>query len=203
RGANVEIIYYDQEREQLDPERTIFDTLGEGNDTVTVNGRSRHVNAYLRDFLFPAERALAPVKALSGGERNRLLLARLFTKPANVLVLDEPTNDLDLETLEILEAELVRWPGTILLVSHDRAFLDNVVTSTLVFEGGGRIQEYVGGYEDWVRQRGAQSRERDSDRLRPVTPGMSPDAAFLSEEREAAAPRKLSYRERRELEELP
>ena len=137
RGANVEVAYYDQQREQLDPERTVFDTLGDGNDTVTVDGQSRHVNAYLRDFLFPAERAQSPVKALSGGERNRLLLARLFTRPANLLVLDEPTNDLDLETLELLEAQLVEWPGTLLLVSHDRAFLDNVVTSTFVFEGGG------------------------------------------------------------------
>ncbi len=155
RGANVQVAYYDQQREQLDPERTVFDTVGDGNDTVTVNGGSRHVNAYLRDFLFPPERASAPVKALSGGERNRLLLARLFTRPANVLVLDEPTNDLDLETLELVEAELVRWPGTLLLVTHDRVFLDNVVTSTLVFEGGGRVQEYVGGYEDWLRQRDA------------------------------------------------
>ena len=153
RGANVEVAYYDQQREQLDPERTVFDTLGDGNDTVTVDGRSRHVNAYLRDFLFPAERAQSPVKALSGGERNRLLLARLFTRPANLLVLDEPTNDLDLETLELLEAQLVEWPGTLLLVSHDRAFLDNVVTSTFVFEGGGRVEEYLGGYADWLRQR--------------------------------------------------
>ena len=144
QGANVQVAYYDQQREQLDPERTVFDTVGEGNDTVTANGRSRHVNAYLSDFLFPPERAQSPVKSLSGGERNRLLLARLFTRPANVLVLDEPTNDLDLETLELLEAELVNWPGTLLLVSHDRVFLDNVVTSTLVFEGGGRVQEYVG-----------------------------------------------------------
>ena len=144
-GANVQIAYYDQQREQLDPERTVFDTIGEGNDTVTANGRTRHVNAYLSDFLFSKERASSPVKALSGGERNRLLLARLFTRPANVLVLDEPTNDLDLETLELLEEELVEWPGTLLLVSHDRAFLDNVVTSTIVFEGGGQVQEYVGG----------------------------------------------------------
>ena len=136
-GANVQVAYYDQQREQLDPERTVFDTVGDGNDTVTVNGRTRHVHGYLRDFLFPPERARSPVKALSGGERNRLLLARLFTRPANVLVLDEPTNDLDLETLELLEAQLVEWPGTLLLVSHDRAFLDNVVTSTLVFEGDG------------------------------------------------------------------
>ena len=154
-GANVQVAYYDQQREQLDPERTVFDTIGDGNDTVTANGRARHVHGYLQDFLFPPERARSPVKALSGGERNRLLLARLFTRPANVLVLDEPTNDLDLETLELLEAQLVEWPGTLLLVSHDRAFLDNVVTSTLVFEGDGRVQEYVGGYEDWLRQRAA------------------------------------------------
>ena len=158
RGANVEVAYYDQQREQLDPERTVFDTLGDGNDTVTVDGRSRHVNAYLRDFLFPAERAQSPVKALSGGERNRLLLARLFTRPANLLVLDEPTNDLDLETLELLEAQLAEWTGTLLLVSHDRTFLDNVVTSTFVFEGNGRVQEYLGGYADWVRQRPATCR---------------------------------------------
>ena len=152
-GANVQIAYYDQQREQLDPERTVFDTVGEGNDTVTINGQPRHVNSYLRDFLFGPERARSPVKALSGGERNRLLLARLFTRPANVLVMDEPTNDLDLETLELLEAQLVEWPGTLLLVSHDRVFLDNVVTSTIVFEGDGRIEEYVGGYADWLRQR--------------------------------------------------
>jgi ATP-binding cassette subfamily F protein uup len=158
RGANVQVAYYDQQREQLDPERTVFDTVGDGNDTVTVNGEPRHVNGYLRDFLFPAERARSPVKALSGGERNRLLLARLFTRPANVLVLDEPTNDLDLDTLELLEAQLVEWPGTLLLVTHDRVFLDNVVTSTLVFEGEGRVAEYVGGYVDWQRQRHAASR---------------------------------------------
>jgi ATP-binding cassette subfamily F protein uup len=140
-GSNVQIAYYDQQREQLDPERTVFDTVGEGNDTVTVNGNARHVHSYLRDFLFPPERAYSPVRALSGGERNRLLLARLFTRPANVLVLDEPTNDLDLETLELLEAQLVDWPGTLLLVSHDRAFLDNVVTSTFAFEGHGRVPE--------------------------------------------------------------
>src|SRR6185295_4821829 len=155
RGANVQIAYYDQQREQLDPERTVFDTVGDGNDTVTVNGRTQHVHGYMRDFLFSPERVNSPVKALSGGERNRLLLARLFTRPANVLVLDEPTNDLDIETLELLEAFLTDWPGTLLLVSHDRRFIDNVVTSTLVFEGGGRVTEYVGGYEDWLRQRRA------------------------------------------------
>ncbi len=202
RGANVQVAYYDQQREQLDPERTVFDTVGDGNDTVTVNGGSRHVNAYLRDFLFPPERAAAPVKALSGGERNRLLLARLFTRPANVLVLDEPTNDLDLETLELVEAELVRWPGTLLLVSHDRMFLDNVVTSTLVFEGGGRVQEYVGGYDDWLRQRDrAPGGVEGADRAAPVPSGASPTATGKTTAPEAA--RKLSYRERRELEALP
>ena len=155
RGVNVQVAYYDQQREQLDPEQTVFDTIGEGSEIITVNGKPRHVNGYLRDFLFPPERARSPVKALSGGERNRLLLARLFTRPANVLVLDEPTNDLDLETLELLENRLVEFPGTLLLVSHDRAFLDNAVTSTLVFEGDGRVQEYAGGYEDWLRQRPA------------------------------------------------
>ena len=154
RGANVEVAYYDQQREQLDPDRSVVDTIGDGNDTVTVNGQPRHVHGYLQDFLFSPERARSPVRALSGGERNRLLLARLFTRPANVLVLDEPTNDLDLETLELLEQQLVEWPGTLLLVSHDRRFLDNVVTSTVVFEGGGQSQEYVGGYEDWLRQIG-------------------------------------------------
>jgi ATP-binding cassette subfamily F protein uup len=199
QGANVQVAYYDQQREQLDPERTVFDTVGEGNDTITANGRSRHVNAYLRDFLFPPERAQSPVKALSGGERNRLLLARLFTRPANLLVLDEPTNDLDLETLELLEAELVRWPGTLLLVSHDRVFLDNVVTSTLVFEGGGRIQEYVGGYADWLRQRPALV-PIERPELPRVTGDQAPDAAAS---RGTSAPRKLTYKERREFEELP
>jgi ABC transport system ATP-binding/permease protein len=198
RGVNVDVAYYDQQREQLDLERTVFDTVGEGNDTVTTNGRTRHVNAHLRDFLFPPERAQSPVRALSGGERNRLLLARLFTRPANVLVLDEPTNDLDLETLELLEAQLVDWPGTLLLVSHDRAFLDNVVTSTFVFEGGGRVQEYVGGYADWLRQRpqpaDAASSRTNAARTADVapTPGRRPEAV-----------RKLSYNERRELHDLP
>src|SRR5205823_4914018 len=189
---NVQIAYYDQQREQLDPERTVFDTVGEGNDTVTANGRTRHVHAYLRDFLFSDDRARSPVKALSGGERNRLLLARLFTRPANVLVLDEPTNDLDLETLELLEEQLAEWPGTLLLVSHDRVFLDNVVTSTLVFEGGGRVQEYVGGYEDWLRQRDVPD----------VRLGQTAPSGPRSRSREAvsSAAKKLSYRERRELE---
>ncbi|MBI3403160.1 MAG: ATP-binding cassette domain-containing protein [Acidobacteria bacterium] len=203
-GANVQIAYYDQQREQLDPDCTVFDTIGEGNDTVTVGGQTRHVHGYLCDFLFSDERARSPVKALSGGERNRLLLARLFTRPANVLVLDEPTNDLDLETLELLEDELVEWPGTLLLVSHDRAFLDNVVTSTLVFEGDGRVQEYVGGYEDWLRQRSPAGRPPASERPRGVRrldrrglgAGDQPD-------RHHAANKKLSYKEQRELDALP
>jgi len=203
RGANVQVAYYDQQREQLDPERTVFDTVGDGNDTVTVDGGSRHVNAYLRDFLFPPERASAPVKALSGGERNRLLLARLFTRPANVLVLDEPTNDLDLETLELVEAELVRWPGTLLLVSHDRVFLDNVVTSTLVFEGGGRVQEYVGGYDDWLRQRdAAPGGVEGADRAVQVPSGTRSRTATATTT-ELKTAKKLSYRERLELEALP
>ena len=204
RGANVEIAYYDQQREQLDPERTVFATIGDGNDTVTVNGRTRHVNAYLADFLFPQARAGSPVKALSGGERNRLMLARLFTRPANVLILDEPTNDLDIETLELLEEQLAEWPGTLVLVSHDRALLDNVVTTTFAFEGGGEVQEYVGGYEDWVRQR--RKPDAGSRRTRPASgamPGDSrgkPDALGASA---AVASRKLSYKEQRELEAAP
>src|SRR5215470_15122315 len=205
-GANVQVAYYDQQREQLDPEKSVFATIGDGNDRVTVNGRTRHVNAYLADFLFPLERASSPVKSLSGGERNRLLLARLFTRPANVLVLDEPTNDLDLETLELLEAELVEWPGTLLLVTHDRAFLDNVVTSTFVFEGDGRVQEYVGGYEDWVRQRRAETVRLKPDttdpkvRLKPDTTDRKvrskPDTTgTVGTGTVAVRPKKLSYKE--------
>jgi ATP-binding cassette subfamily F protein uup len=222
-GANVQIAYYDQQREQLDPERTVFDTVGEGNDTVTANGRTRHVHAYLRDFLFSDERARSPVKALSGGERNRLLLARLFTRPANVLVLDEPTNDLDVETLELLEETLVEWPGTLLLVSHDRAFLDNVATSTIVFEGDGRVQEYVGGYEDWLRQRAGATGGKRPDggrRGRSGPDGGKGTAAapaprggtggFKAAAERAAAgtvatasKKKLSHKEQRELDALP
>ena len=202
RGTNVQVGYYDQQREQLDPERTVFETVGDGNDTVTVNGDTRHVHGYLRDFLFSRDRANAPVKALSGGERNRLLLARLLTKPANLLVLDEPTNDLDLETLELLEDLLVDWPGTLLLVSHDRAFLDNVVSSTLVFEGAERVTEYVGGYEDWVRQCPAAPTGEPSGRRRS-----RPRSAGATEAAGAAMPviamKRLSYNEQRELVALP
>ncbi len=199
RGANVQVAYYDQQREQLDPERTVFETIGDGNDWVTVDGNPRHVNAYLADFLFPPERASSPVRALSGGERNRLLLARLFTRPANVLVMDEPTNDLDLETLELLEAELVGWQGTLLLVSHDRAFLDNVVTSTIVFDSDGEVREYVGGYEDWLRQRPAALAGGEKQGAAPpakLAPAGQPSPS-------EAIQKKLSYREQREFEKLP
>jgi ATP-binding cassette subfamily F protein uup len=203
RGVNVQVAYYDQQREQLDPEKTVFDTIGEGNDSVIVNGRSRHVNGYLADFLFPPERARSPVKGLSGGERNRLLLARLFTRPANVLVLDEPTNDLDLESLELLEAQLAEFPGTLLLVSHDREFLDNAVTSTLVFEGDGRVQEYVGGYRDWLRQRqepvvpDAPRTRRSAGTDTPARDGMAGSAGSTP------AKKKLSHNEKREFAQLP
>ena len=207
RGANVHVAYYDQQREQLDPERTVFATIGDGNDTVTANGRSRHVHAYLRDFLFSNERARSPVKALSGGERNRLLLARLFTRPANVLVLDEPTNDLDLETLELLEEQLVAWPGTLLLVSHDRVFLDNVITSTLSFEGDGRVGEYVGGYVDWLRQ-ASQSRPQRTTKVAKdeATENRHPPSASASSvvlHSLSAQWKRLSYMEQRELDALP
>jgi ABC transport system ATP-binding/permease protein len=212
RGTNVQVAYYDQQREQLDPERTVVDTLADGNDTVEVNGQRRHVHGYLQDFLFSQERARSPVKALSGGERNRLLLARLFTRPANVLVLDEPTNDLDVETLELLEAQLVAWSGTLLLVSHDRRFMDNVITSTLVFEGEGRIGEYVGGYEDWRRQSASGVESREAGVGKDIvgranaggTVSGAPDSRSAGPWKGAPpAKRKLSYREQRELESLP
>jgi ATP-binding cassette subfamily F protein uup len=199
QGANVQVAYYDQQREQLDPERTVFDTIGDGNDTVTVNGRSRHVNGYLSDFLFPPERARSPVRALSGGERNRLLLARLFTRPANVLVLDEPTNDLDIESLELLEAQLADFPGTLLLVSHDRAFLDNAVTSTMVFEGRGRVTEYVGGYQDWLRQR-----QVPAAAPAPETPKSRKAESGEGRKAPGTPPRKrLTFNEQREYAQLP
>jgi ATP-binding cassette subfamily F protein uup len=192
-GTNVRIAYFDQNREQLDPDRTVVETIADGNDTVTIGGVTRHVHGYLDDFLFPPERARSTVRSLSGGERNRLLLARLLTQPANVLVLDEPTNDLDIETLELVEAELVRFPGTLLVVSHDRRFLNNVVTSTLVFEGEGRVEEYLGGYDDWLRQRSAAA----PSPAPAVKPAAVPRPSVPS-------PRaRLSYREKEEFDRLP
>ena len=199
RGANVQIAYYDQQREQLDPDRTVWETVADGLDTVTLNDGTQHVHGYLRDFLFPPERAQSPVKALSGGERNRLLLARLFARAFNVLVMDEPTNDLDIETLELLEERLVNWRGTLLLVSHDRAFIDHVVTSTLVFEGDGRVQEYVGGYEDWLRQR----RHAEPDRARKAVAASNVGAAASGASDSSRNARKPSYKEQLELDQLP
>jgi ATP-binding cassette subfamily F protein uup len=198
RGARLQVAYFDQQRERLDPDATVADSVNEGNTTVVVNGQPRHVIGYLGDFLFPRERAHSPVRSLSGGERNRLMLARLFARPANVLVLDEPTNDLDIETLELLEELIGSFDGTVLLVSHDRAFLDNIVTSTLAFERGGRVTEYVGGWADYLRQtvRRAEAPESRGDTARvPAAGPTAPTAAALK--------RKLSYNEVRELDTLP
>ena len=199
RGARIQAAYYDQQREQLDPDRTVVDIVGDGNDTLIINGQPRHIIGYLADFLFPRERALSPVRALSGGERNRLLLARLFARPANLLVLDEPTNDLDIETLELLEELVGDFEGTVLLVSHDRVFLDRVVTSTLAFEGDGRVTEYVGGWADYLRQSADRSAGRDTRPAPRAERPPEPPAAAIG----SAAKRKLSYNEQRERQTLP
>ena len=193
-GAGIRIAYFDQLRAQLDEQKTLRENIGEGSDMVTVGGGSRNVVGYLQDFLFSPERIMSPVSSLSGGERNRLLLAKLFIVPSNVLVLDEPTNDLDAETLDLLEDRLVEYKGTILMVSHDREFLNNVVTSTVVFEGGGRLQEYMGGYDDWLAQRHA-----------PAEPSRSPASKEQKKktERPPRPKQKLSFKETRELETLP
>ncbi|HKZ74769.1 MAG TPA: ATP-binding cassette domain-containing protein, partial [Steroidobacteraceae bacterium] len=191
-GTNVQAAYFDQLREQLDPELTLGDTVSPGSDWVEAGGQRRHVVSYLGDFLFPAHRVRSPVKMLSGGERNRLLLARLFARPANLLVLDEPTNDLDVESLELLEQTLQDYAGTLLLVSHDRRFLDNVVTQTAVAEGGGRWREYVGGYSDWLAQRPRPAAERAS----------KPAAQRERTPRERPRGR-LGYKDQRELDALP
>jgi len=200
-GSRREVIYFDQMREQLDPDKSVQENVGEGNDTLVVGGKPRHIIGYLQDFLFTPERARSPVRILSGGERNRLLLAKLFTRPSNVLVMDEPTNDLDAETLELLEDLLMEYSGTLLLVSHDREFLNNVVTSTLVMSGGGTVREYVGGYDDWLRQAAAEPA------LIPATTaeGVKKPGTEKSERPAKAAdrPRKLTFKEERELEGLP
>ncbi len=195
QGTGLEIVYFDQLREQLDPEATIADSIAHGSEWVEIGENRKHVLGYLQDFLFPPERARTPVRALSGGERNRLLLARLFTRSFNVLALDEPTNDLDIETLDLLEELLLDFTGTLLVVSHDRAFLDNVVTSTLVMEGNGRVGEYVGGYADWLRQRPAP-RIEGSSAPKVATPAARPSPA-------ADKKRKLSFKESQELATLP
>lgn len=199
-GTKLEIAYFDQQRAQLDLEKTVMDNLNYGSEMVTVNGKQRHVISYLQDFLFPPQRVRSPVASLSGGERNRLLLARLFTQPANLLVMDEPTNDLDVETLELLEELLNDYQGTLLLVSHDRVFLDNVVTSTLVFEGESRVNEYVGGYNDWLRQR-QQVKTTNKSIVSELK--KSPEATDISTGNISPSPRKLGYKEQRELEMLP
>ncbi len=210
-GTNVQPAYFDQMREALDPDKTVAETISPGSEWVEVSGVRKHVMSYLGDFLFPPRRGAARVRQLSGGERNRLLLARLFARPANVLVLDEPTNDLDIESLELLEAALQDYDGTLLLVSHDRAFLDNVVTQTLVAEGRGRWREYVGGYSDWLRQAAppegeAPVRAASQDGERLATTG---DASLAARRRSPAATSrrservKLSNKESRELEALP
>ena len=191
-GTNLEVAYFDQLHAQLDETKSVRENVRDGSDTVTINGRKKHIIGYLEDFLFTPEQAAGPVARLSGGERNRLLLARLFTKPSNVLVMDEPTNDLDLETLDLLEDLLGEYTGTLLLVSHDREFLNNVVTSTLVLEGEGRVKEYAGGYDDWLRQRPAEQpvAKPAPARLEPPPPPQQ-------------RARRLTYKEQRELEALP
>ncbi|MGZ5028320.1 MAG: ATP-binding cassette domain-containing protein, partial [Methylobacter sp.] len=196
QGTRLEIAYFDQLRDQLDPEMTVCDTIADGNDFVEIAGNKRHVMSYLGDFLFAPARARSPVKSLSGGEKNRLLLARLFTKPANLIVMDEPTNDLDLETLELLEEKLVEFDGTLLLVSHDRAFLDNVVTSVFVLDGSGSVDEFVGGYSDWMNH------------AKQVKQSETVKAAKQEKPAAQAAPRsgakkKLSFKEQQELDKLP
>ena len=203
RGTNLLPAYFDQQREQLNPAASIADNVtGGSGDTVIIDGQARHVSGYLRDFLFPPERLNAPVSMLSGGERNRLLLARLFAKPSNLLIMDEPTNDLDAETLELLEELVADYAGTLLLVSHDRAFLDNVVTSTLVFEGAGQINEYVGGYSDWLHQRKSAVPEASAAALSKRAAVMGP-AGAANPPVAALKARRLSYNEQRELAQLP
>jgi ATP-binding cassette subfamily F protein uup len=191
-GTNLEIAYFDQLRDQLDGEKTVFENVAGGNAMLSIDGKPRNVYGYLQDFLFAPERARSPVSSLSGGERHRLLLARLFARPSNLLVLDEPTNDLDVETLELLEELLLNYPGTVLLVSHDRDFLNNVVTSTLVFESDGRVREYVGGYDDWLRQ------------ATPISPAEPKSKVATKIKREKPqGRRKISFKEQREVEALP
>ena len=193
-GTNISIAYFDQLRAQLDENKTLRENIGGGNDTVIIGGFPRHVVGYLQDFLFSPDRIMSPVSSLSGGERNRLLLAKLFVIPSNVLVLDEPTNDLDTETLELLEDRLINYNGTIMLVSHDRELLNNVVTSTIVFEGDGRLEEYVGGYDDWLRQRNTTTEQVKST---------APKEQKQKREKAPKEKGKLSFKETRELESLP
>ena len=195
-GTNLEVGYFDQLRETLDEEKSVADNVGGGRTYIKLNGKDRHIVGYLKGFLFSPKRSMTPVKALSGGERNRIILAKLFTKAANFLVLDEPTNDLDMETLEVLEQRLTDYSGTLIIVSHDREFLDNVVTSTIVFEENGELREYVGGYSDWLRQGKALAEVDDPN----IDSGV---ASARAESRAKQIPKKLSYNEQRELNQLP
>ena len=216
-GTKLEVAYFDQARHQLDEEKSIADNVADGKDHVLVNGQSRHVIGYLGDFLFSAARARTPVKALSGGERNRVLLAKLFLKPCNLLVMDEPTNDLDVETLELLEEKLMEFAGTLLLVSHDRAFLDNVVTQMWIFSPGGHIDEQVGGYTDWY-QRVGHTLKQQSNKLVGLDTTQVDAVAASAVVKEAdssnddvqqevvpqpSSKKKLSYKLQRELDALP
>jgi ATP-binding cassette subfamily F protein uup len=191
-GTNLEVAYFDQLRSQLDENKSLLDNVGEGRDVITINGRERNLVGYLEGFLFSRERVHAPISALSGGERSRLLLARLLARPANLLVLDEPTNDLDIDTLEILENILLDYPGTLILVSHDRAFLNNLVTSTLVLSGDGQVDEFVGGYDDWLSQKDAGEETSTANKKTPKTISEKPKNS-----------KKLSYNDQRELDQLP
>ncbi len=198
-GTNLEIGYFDQLRKELDPEKTVAQTVGDGSDYVKVNGKDRHIIGYLKGFLFSPKRIMTPVKALSGGECNRIVLAKLFTRPTNLLVLDEPTTDLDLETIEVLEARLSEYKGTLIVVSHDREFLDKIVTSTLVFEGTGKVQAYVGGYSDWLRYGRSLTETDNTNQIGRRTKGPSPG----SKDEKGNQRKKLSYKLKIELEQLP
>ncbi len=205
-GTNIELAYFDQLRDQLDLEKTVRDNLAEGSDNIEINGQTKHVISYLQDFLFTPDRIHSPVKTFSGGERNRLLLAKLFTRPTNVLVMDEPTNDLDIETLELLEELLLDYTGTLLLVSHDRSFVNHIVTSTIAFEGNGHLEEYVGGYDDWMKQRSTRdskiptlSNPSKASSNQEVTKTKAKDKLPAKQTPE----KKLTYKERLELEKLP
>ena len=195
RGSNLEVAYFDQLRDQLDEKLTVKENIDHGKDMITINGKPRHIISYLQDFLFDPKQIQSPVSSLSGGEQNRLLLAKLFLKPANILVLDEPTNDLDVDTLELLEELLINFEGTVLLVSHDREFLNNIVTSCIAFEGNGRVREYVGGYDDWLEQR--TPKEKKPVKKKKAT------STGATESKAEKATKKLSYNDQRELDQLP
>jgi ATP-binding cassette subfamily F protein uup len=196
-GTNLEVAYFDQLQRELDPNKTVAEIVGDGRDYITINGKERHVVGYLRGFLFSAKRAMTPVRVLSGGERNRVILARLFTRPSNLLVLDEPTNDLDVETLEVLEARLAEYAGTLIVVSHDREFLDNAVTSILIFEDDGKVHEYVGGYSDWLKHGHRLANTEDMEKKARA----AKQAELRAQQKQA--PKKLNYKQQQDLEKIP